>query len=186
MLFRFGEYDRAEHSCKMHEYNFDQTLAVAYYKGPARTLVLNLKNHDDFACAKLMAHLMWNQYHNVLQTYDLICAVPLVAKRLKKRCYNQSLLLAKYITKLTKVPLQLDLLEKVRDTMPQSQLSRQQRLINLKEAFIIKQRYTKLVQGKSILLIDDVITTGATANTISILLKSYGAKQVTVLVFAKA
>lgn len=91
---------------------------------------------------------------------DLIMPVPLTKKRLTQRGYNQSLLLAKAISDFTNIPLSYDILLKVKETPHQSNLRGTQRIQSLKNAF---QAATS-VKGKTIAVVDDVMTTGATLN----------------------
>ena len=102
-------------------------------------------------------------------------------KALKRRGYNQSRLLAEKLSVLINVPV-FDCIKKVKETQRQATLGRAERLKNLDGAFRVFDK--KLIAGKSVLIIDDVSTTGATAQVIAKRLKSAGAKIVNLLTVA--
>ena len=113
---------------------------------------------------------------------DAIIPVPLGIKGLRERGFNQSLLLAKVISENAKLPLVMDGLMKIRETHPQVGLSAKERARNLKGAFIAKKDFRE----KKLLLVDDVMTTGATANECAKQLFRAGAEDVAVLTLARA
>jgi competence protein ComFC len=113
---------------------------------------------------------------------DGIVSVPLSRQGLRDRGFNQSLLLAKIIAREMKVPLLMDVLFKKKDTPPQIGLSLKERLLNLQGSFEVKKDIT----GLRLLLIDDVITTGATVTECSKVLLRAGAEQVFVVALARA
>lgn len=115
---------------------------------------------------------------------DHLVPVPLHADRLVSRGYNQSELLAQAIGKARKLPVRGDLIERTRHTLPQVHLNRQQRLDNVKDAFAPLPG-AKL-QGETVLLIDDVCTTGATLRGCAEALKQVGAGDVWALAIARA
>lgn len=113
---------------------------------------------------------------------DAIIPVPLGIKKLRERGFNQSLLLSKKVADNFKVPLFLNALIKKKETLPQIGLSARERELNLKGAFAVKRNFS----GMNLLLIDDVMTTGATANECSKQLLYAGAREVAVLTLARA
>lgn len=115
---------------------------------------------------------------------DLIIPVPLYSARKRERGYNQSFLLGKKVSELTGIRLEPKLLRRVKDTKTQTKLNIHQRTVNVSQAFRVKN--PEIISGKSIILIDDVITTGATLNACAQELKAEGAKKVLVLAIAKA
>jgi ComF family protein len=116
-----------------------------------------------------------------IKEIDAIIPVPLSIKGLRDRGFNQSLLLSRIFSDYAKIPVILDGLVKTTETPPQLGLSAKERLSNLKGAF----RSDKNFSGMRLLLIDDVMTTGATANECSRQLLSTGAKDVVVLTLAR-
>lgn len=113
---------------------------------------------------------------------DAIIPVPLTISGLRERGFNQSLLIAKAVSFRAKIPLIMDGLVKRTDTVPQIGLSRNERKANLKGAFSAERRFA----GMKLLLTDDVMTTGSTANECSKELLKAGASEVTVLTLARA
>ncbi len=113
---------------------------------------------------------------------DLLVPVPLQRKRLQQRSYNQALLLARVVAKIRKLPVDNDLLVKVRETESQQGLSAKERVKNLQGAFKLE----KNVSGQNILLIDDVMTTGATVAACSRTLIEGGANHIYVAVIGRA
>jgi ComF family protein len=112
----------------------------------------------------------------------LLIPIPLSATRLAERGFNQSLLLA---LQLSHSKTQRHLLLRMRHTQAQSTLKRQERLSNLTGAFAVSPLEAGAVRGHTILLIDDVMTSGATLNLAAQVLKQAGAKKVSALVLAK-
>lgn len=117
-----------------------------------------------------------------LTSFDTVLPVPLSHRGIRDRGFNQSLLLAKAISSRVKIPLISDRLIKIRETPPQIGLNAKERTANLKGAFRVDGKFT----GFRLLLIDDVMTTGATANECSKQLLKAGAVDVTVLTLARA
>jgi ComF family protein len=120
--------------------------------------------------------------HLDIPNADGIVPVPLTKEGLVKRGFNQSLLLSRVIARHAGIHLFLDLLFKTRDTPPQLGLSARDRLTNLKNAF----KTNGNLAGLSLLLVDDVITTGATVRECARTLLRGGAREVTVLALARA
>ena len=115
---------------------------------------------------------------------DLIVPVPLHAKRLRWRGFNQSLLLAKQVGGFYGLPVDPFILRRGKETPPQTQLPEDERRRNVRGAFALHP--DKSVKGKTVLLVDDVYTSGATVNECSRTLKRGGAKEVYVLTLARA
>ena len=103
--------------------------------------------------------------------------VPLHSARLKERGYNQSLILAEHIGRKYNIPVKADLLKRIRNTLMQSLTSRHERRENVRDAF----RASKRCAGMNIILVDDVITTGSTAEECAKALKAAGADKVYVI-----
>ena len=112
----------------------------------------------------------------IAQVCHIILPAPMSAGDIRKRGYNQSMLLAKEISRRTGIPANDSILVKERHTLPQKTLNRQQREVNLKGAFRLTM--PDMVAGKNVLLVDDVCTTGSTLSELAITLKNCGAAQV--------
>ena len=115
---------------------------------------------------------------------DLIVPVPLHRKKLGKRGFNQSLILARILAAQKNIPCDEKVLKKVRQGPPQTSLEAEDRLRNLKDVFMVKR--SDRTSGKRVLLIDDVFTTGATLNECARMLLESGAMEVRALTVAQA
>lgn len=155
------------------------------YRG-AKNLAEPLAELLDARCStKLPARRSLNAGGEIKNTGDwLVVPIPLSKSRLKERGYNQAELIAKHLSFLQRLNLCADALIKIKDTPAQvSVKNRKERLKNLEGAFAIKN--PELVEGKNIILIDDVSTTGATLKEAKKTLKSAGAKKVIAFVVAR-
>ncbi|MGB7949152.1 MAG: ComF family protein [Candidatus Binatia bacterium] len=114
---------------------------------------------------------------------DLIVPVPLHPKRLRWRGFNQSLLLARQVSRKYDVPVDPFLLDRRRETLTQTELTEEERRRNVRGAFETDPK--KSLKGRRVLLVDDVYTSGATVNECSRVLMRAGAREVTVLTLAR-
>ncbi len=124
---------------------------------------------------------------NELSTLDIpnagyIIPVPLSVNGLRGREFNQSAIMARVLSGQTGIPLYLDALKKVRETLPQSSLPKKARSRNVKGAYKADGK----VKGKEVLLVDDVVTTAATVNECAKVLKKAGTSSVTIVTAARA
>ena len=119
----------------------------------------------------------------VYTDYSLIIPVPLHVKRLRERGFNQSLILARVIGEKQKIPVNFSLLKRHKFTSTQTGSNKKERKQNIKGAFEVTDK--KEINGKNIILIDDVYTTGATANECAKTLIKAGAQKVSVLTMAR-
>ena len=121
----------------------------------------------------------------MLEGADLLVPVPLHWRRLLSRKFNQSALLAYGIARETGVACAPEMLQRVIYTKPQMRMKREERLKNVKRAFALPAAAHKMLHNKSVVLVDDVVTTGATANACARALKQAGAREVRVLALAR-
>ena len=115
--------------------------------------------------------------------FDLVIPVPLHLSRLRERGFNQSQLIAKELGRNISCNVNASILERIKPTLPQVGMKRKERVLNVRGAFQLRKDGS--LRGKSILLIDDVFTTGATVSECSRILKKGGAKTVSVLTLAR-
>jgi ComF family protein len=163
---------------------FQRARAVARFEnGPARTLAHRLKYSDRAEPARPIARWMVRAGADILAEADLLVPVPLHAVRLWRRRFNQAAALTSEVSRLSGRPCDLAALRRVKATQSQVGLSRQQRAENVQGAFRVADGAP--VRGCNVVLIDDVLTSGATANAASRVLLRTGAKRVDVLVFAR-
>lgn len=163
--------------------SFDRARAVALHEGQARDFVHLLKFSDRLDLSMPMARLMAGAGREVLCDADLLVPVPLHWSRLFRRRYNQSVALADAISALCGVSIERDALKRRKRTPPQIGLSRNERAANLAGAFVVDPALKFRVQGRNVVLIDDVLTTGATANACAGVLRRAGAQRIDVLTF---
>ena len=163
----------------------DNTFAPFVYRPPLDKLIYDFKQNKQVPIGHALGELMVHQLrqfhlHNHQGIPDYLVAVPLHWRQLWHRGFNQSGFLAQLISGHIGIPL-LKGLQRTRRGSEQKQLTRKQRLQNLKNCFTIKAN----LHGEHIAIVDDVMTTGATANTIAALLKKAGAGTVSVWVIAR-
>ena len=164
---------------------FERARAVARYDDVARRLVHRLKYGDRLELARALATMMVRSGAELLAEAQVIVPVPLHRWRLWWRRFNQAMALASVVSKASGVPCDPFLLARVKPTKPQVGLSKAQRGENLQGAFRVPAEARPRLEGKRVLLVDDVLTTGATANAASRALLRGGARAVDVLAFAR-
>jgi len=161
------------------------------YGYPWSDLIARFKFQGDTAWARMFAGLMVQAPGalDLLECCDVVLPLPLTAERLGERGYNQSWLLARALGMQTPWSpagkIQSTWLIKLRDTAPQHELDRRTRLRNLEGAFAVHPTAQHTLPGKVALLIDDILTTGATLRAAAQALKMAGAREVHALVFAR-
>ena len=164
---------------------YARARAVVRYDDTARTLVQRLKYADRLDTARALGAMLVRAGGELAQDCDLVVPVPLHRSRLWWRRYNQAMELARPLAHAFGKPLDATLLLRVKRTPPQVGLSRNQRGLNLQGAFRVPPEAKPRVASKRVLLVDDVITTGATANAASRALLRAGATAVDILAFAR-
>lgn len=168
-------------TCKNKLTATDKARSVFNYEKPVNSLLKRAKYENAKYLLSFFAEYMTSAYFKNYFNSDALCFVPMTDKSFRKRGYNQSKILAEEISQKIGVPV-IDVIDKVIETKRQAKLSADQRRKNLLTAFRITDR--KLVKGKNLLIIDDVTTTGSTAEAIAIKLKKAGAKTVSLLTAA--
>jgi ComF family protein len=164
---------------------FRRARAVARYDETARRLVHRLKYGDRVELARALGGMMARAGAELLLDADVIVPVPLHRSRLWWRRFNQAMALAGALSRTSGVPCDPFLLARVKRTRSQVGLTRTQRGDNLQGAFRVPADAKPHLAGKRVLLIDDVVTTGATANACSRALLRAGAETVDLLSFAR-
>jgi ComF family protein len=153
---------------------------------PLRQAVQKFKYGRRVSLGKPLGRLLARGCRQFVNAWDadLILAVPLHSKRLRWRGFNQSVLLARQLSRAYGIAMDPMLLRRVKETPPQTQLNEEERRRNVRGVFALA--HGRSVAGKRILLVDDVYTSGATVNECSRALKRNGAKWVYVLTLARA
>ncbi len=168
--------------CRAGHSEFDSTYAYGAYEGALRELILLFKYGRVQALAAPLARLLRRAVPRE-ERYDFVVPMPLHWKRRWWRGFNQAALLAREISRHTGVPM-LKAARRVRPTAVQAGLGRTARRRNVTGAFSVRR--PQAVRGKRLLLIDDVMTTGATAAACARALKRAGAAKVSIVVLARA
>lgn len=158
---------------------FDICFYPCIYEGIVRDMILGLKYKDKRNSAYTMAAMIWEVIDKSGIMFDLIVPVPIHSKKLKKRGYNQSELIAQELSNIMNIP-HSNAIERIKNTPAQVLFNGDMRWYNVKDAF----ECAVDLEGKSILLVDDVITTGATMCFCAEQLKNAGARIVGAAAFA--
>jgi ComF family protein len=164
---------------------YDRARAAVRYDDIARGLVHAFKYSDRLDLAPMMGGWMVRAGRELLGEADALLPVPLHWRRLWSRRFNQSAALAGSISQATGVPVLHDALKRVRATVQQVGLTKPQRADNVQRAFRVPPECKADVAGRRLVLIDDVLTSGATVDTCARALLRAGAAHVDVLVFAR-
>jgi len=173
-------------TCLKERLHFDRAVSIFLYEGAMRNAILAFKYQKRFSIKDVLGPLFAGDLPDRLKNggpgdalgAELIIPVPLHVSRLREREFNQSAILANYLSEAINVPVQYEVLARIRATAFQSMLSRTKRIANVKGAFKVIQRSS--VEGANVLLVDDIFTHGATANECAKVLKKAGAKSVIV------
>ena len=160
--------------------------SIAVYSRNVREAVLRVKFGGQAPVARSLSHYMTDHYHRFYpaDAFQSILPVPLHPNRLREREFNQCVLLARPLAVRLGIPLDLDGVERIRHTLPQSASTEADRRKNLRGAFRVRR--PERVKGRSILLLDDVYTTGATLEELARTLLSAGARRVSGLTLARS
>lgn len=164
---------------------YDRARAAAHYSDTMRELIQSFKYRDRHEGLPLFARWLKKAGAELLADADLILPVPLYATRLWRRRFNQSAMLAVALGRLSALPVDCFVLKRVRRTASQVGLTADQRRRNVSGAFRVDKDKAPQVKGKKLLVVDDVITTGATAEACAWVLKRAGAARVDVLALAR-
>jgi ComF family protein len=172
-------------ACLAREPVCAKSRAALRYDPGSRGLVLAFKHADRTQNAPAFAAWMARAGADALVGADLLIPVPLHWTRLVRRRFNQAALLARALSKRTGIPFAPDLLARVRMTRTQGDLTRAQRRTNVRGAFKARPRAAAGLRGKTVVLIDAVMTTGATFEACARALRRAGAKEVRALALAR-
>ncbi len=183
--FAAGDLDGAEcGACMRERPEFDWARAAVVYDDRAKSLILGLKYGGVGSGVPALGRMMAGAIAREPRP-DVIVPVPLHSRRLLMRRFNQSQLLAKTLADIMSLPLDAFALERRKATPSQGTLNRKGRKRNVAGAFRVSEMGKKAIEGKTVLLVDDVLTTGATASACAKALKKAGASRVGLVVFAR-
>ncbi|HEX5280824.1 MAG TPA: ComF family protein [Micropepsaceae bacterium] len=172
--------------CHANPHSFDRARSLFKYDDASRGLILGLKHGDRLDHVPGLTRWLGRTGAELLNNADLIVPVPLHRMRLWKRRYNQAALLAEQLSRWSGKPHVPLLIQRTRPTPSQGEMtSAKARRRNVLGAFKVPPRFRTGVQGKKVLLVDDVFTTGATLDACARALKRAGAARVEVLTLAR-
>ena len=189
--FSCGRHLDAENSlnicatCRAKKLYFDRAFSPCIYAGAIKELIGQLKYKNKDYLGRALSGLMIGfirEYNLPIHKIDFIIAMPLHKRRLREREFNQAKILAGFIASKFNKPLLDGVLKRWRYTETQTSLEGERRFLNVRGSFRLAKNNE--VKGKNILLIDDVLTTGATSSEAAYTLKTGGAEKVLVLTLA--
>jgi len=172
-------------ACRRRPPAFDRARALARYEGPLRQAIHLLKYQGKLHVRHPLLRLTLDHFHEHFAepTFDAVIPVPLHPRRLMQREFNQAAVLAEGLGRHLGIVVLERALHRARWARPQVELSGDERRRNVKDAFAIPD--AALIDGKALLLVDDVFTTGATVSEAAKILKASGATQVDVFALAR-
>jgi len=170
-------------SCQSHPSRTDHLLAPFVYSSPIRELVHGFKFHQTNHLAKLLATILYQQIAEAIAPVqaDLMIPVPLANSRLRQRGFNQALELSRYLSKWTSIPLATNEVERIEGSSSQVSLNGEARRHEIRNQFVVRRSLV----GKSIIIVDDVVTTGATVQELARVLRAAGAVRIEVWALAR-
>ncbi len=182
-------YDSSDYlcpDCSVYDKSFEISKSPYLYEGLVKDSIYNFKYYNKPYFYKLFGNILLSYMNdNEYKDFDYIASVPLHKSKMRTRGYNQAELLAKYIGNHLLIPY-VDALKRTKKTTKQSQQSKEDRRKNLKGAFVMKSplKYN-YIKNSSVLLVDDVYTTGSTADECSKALMEFGVSKVFVITIAR-
>lgn len=181
-------YNELKIETKIENYknkSFNEHLYIFKYEGKVRSLIIDYKFNDKPYLSNFFTKIIIKNEKicRKMKNYDIIIPVPIHKKRKHERGYNQSEIIAKQLAKSLGVELVADSLIKQKNTLQQSTLTKKQREENVKQVYKIQNK--QKIENRKIILLDDIYTTGSTAEECSKILKQNGAKEILVLTIAK-
>ena len=176
--------DKLCKQCHETRYYFSEARAVAVYEGILREILAELKYRYRPELGEVLGKLLveWVKLHHNFRDFKLIIPIPINDQKLKQRGYNQAELLAKPLQRYLGIPLTNDIIVREKITESQNALCKEERFRNMHGAFRVEA--AGRLKGARVLLIDDILTTGATASEAARVLLRAGAFEVKVLTVA--
>ena len=178
--FEVGNISHLCGDCLLHASAFDRVIALGFYESILKELILRFKFEGEEHLSRFFIEKITSDFSAI----DVVIPIPVHIKKLRKRGYNQSAVLAKKIAQKYSKPWNPFVLKKIKETPAQSELRGHERRNNLKNVFMVED--PQAVLQKRVLLVDDVYTTGTTVREASKQLIKKGAKSVSVFVIARA
>jgi ComF family protein len=172
-------------ACIADHPDYENARAALAYNDASRDMVLRFKHADNLHAVHSFLPWLQRAGADILHGADVIVPVPLHRRRLWKRRYNQAAVLAQALGRASLIAVVPDALNRTRATPPQGHMNAGERHRNVRNAFGVNPERAAALKGKRIVLVDDVLTTGATVNECARTLKKAGAASVSVLALAR-
>lgn len=172
------------YDCRRFEHTFDKGFTCVQYGLYERGLMMDFKYKGKSYIGRKLGDILYDRMALEEERFDLLVPVPMYRKKKARRGYNQAEIMAGQMARRSGIPMARDLLRRDRQTLPMKGLGPFERYENLKGAFSISPGNHYPIQGKRILLIDDIYTTGSTADACGIVLRQAGAERICILTFA--
>lgn len=172
--------------CKEHPPLYTTARAALKYNDASRSLVLGFKHADKLFAVRTITPLLQKAGMEFLEETDILVPVPLHYWRILKRRYNQAAVMARDLGNVTNIPVLPNALRRIRATPSQGHKKAGDRRENVRGAFAINPQHRTRIDGRRVVLVDDVLTTGATADECADTLLKAGAASVHVLAVARA
>ncbi|MBF0275151.1 MAG: ComF family protein [Nitrospinae bacterium] len=165
---------------------FDLCRSILYYHDTTDSLIKAFKYGKNWRLSKYFSRLLFDYYQNHLIKFghDVIIYIPSHYIKNFKRGFNQSYLLAKGLSNKTGIPCSIELIKKIKESKSQTTLHKEERKLNIAGVFCI-DRNRETIKGKKLLIIDDIVTTGATVEEVSSLLREFSPALIHVLSLAR-
>lgn len=172
--------------CNSEEFYFTKARSLFTFSNEIQKLIHGLKYDEKTNIGKLFATMIFHylKKYKPFSNIDILIPVPLHAVKFRSRGFNQSEKITRPLSKIIGIPQRTDIIKRSRFTSTQTQLNKQQRKVNVEGAFTLRKLPPD--NNSSVLIIDDVFTTGSTLNAISKLLQNNGVNQIYVLTIARA
>ena len=173
--------------CRKHKPHFDKACSAAEFSGPIHDLIIQFKYNNGMWLVKDLTDLLEGAFIAKFASEKIhtVCPVPLFHAKFRKRGYNQADLLGRELARRLSLNYEPDVLRRVRPTTTQTAMNARDRRKNMENAFVSPPEQRPFVFGRGFLLIDDVMTTGATVSECAAALKAGGAASVFVLSVAR-
>ena len=174
--------------CRRNDLNFDRAFSPCLYDGVLKELIHKFKYQNKDYLGKSLSRLLIDfikEYELPVNFIDAVVPIPLHERKMREREFNQSEVLGEAIAREFNIELLKDGLFRVRDTVSQTDLADKERWTNIKDCFAVDMRIQNKIKGRNLLLVDDILTTGATCSEAASTLKKTGAGVVFVLTLAR-
>ena len=170
--------------CRQHPKNFERGMGLCIYQKPVTNSLAAIKYKNERKFAKYyLEEIQKRKYRDLLQLkIDVIIPVPIHRKKRRKRGFNQAEIFANGIAEMLNKPMYTKIVERIHDTKLQKQLNKEERIRNIQGAYYLKNG--KKLKNKNVLVLDDIYTTGSTAEAVTVALKQLGIREVYVFCIA--